>query len=170
MEQNSVNERINQMVEYFHKGNKSAFAKAAGISNQSLGEIVGARQSAPSFAALQKIIAAFPEVRIEWLVMGRGEMLPPKPAEWVDPFARTSEDGDKRSFFPPGYLEEYHKRQLAAIEEGQKRMDYFEQQLEKIFSSLSPEEAKKMRESKPVFINPEDPALEQLRDDIEHDE
>ena len=47
-----MSERIAQMVEHFHKGNKSAFAKAVGISNQSLGEIVGARQSAPSFTAL----------------------------------------------------------------------------------------------------------------------
>lgn len=111
MEQNSVNERVNQMVEHFHKGNKSAFAKAAGISNQSLGEIVGARQSAPSFAALQKILNAFPEVRIEWLVMGKGEMLLPKSAQWIDPFAETAEEGAKQSFLPPGFMAEYTKRE-----------------------------------------------------------
>lgn len=75
MEKKSISERIAHMVEYFHKGNKSAFAKTVGISNQSLGEIVGARQSAPSFAALQKISIAFPEVRLEWLLHGQGAML-----------------------------------------------------------------------------------------------
>lgn len=102
MENGSVSERIAQMVEHFNKGNKSAFAKAVGISNQSLGEIVGARQSAPSFAALQKMLTAFPEVRMEWLIMGKGEMLPP--TGWVDPFAGAGEEGaalETRQFLPP---------------------------------------------------------------------
>ncbi|RZK29118.1 MAG: hypothetical protein EOO61_21135 [Hymenobacter sp.] len=81
MNKSTVNERIAIMINNFAKGNKSAFAKAVGISNQSLGEIVGARQSLPSFPALQKIISAFPQVRIEWLVMGKGEMLK---AAWED--------------------------------------------------------------------------------------
>jgi hypothetical protein len=109
-----VSERIAQMVDYFHKGNKSAFAKAVGISNQSLGEIVGARQSAPSFAALQKMLTAFPEVRMEWLVMGKGEMLPPKPNEWVDPFVIDSTQ--KHGFFPPGFTEEHTKREKRRLE------------------------------------------------------
>jgi len=75
MEQGSVNERIKMLVEHFAKGNKSAFARAVGISNQSLAEILGARQSAPSFAALQKILTAFPQVRMEWFVFGRVPML-----------------------------------------------------------------------------------------------
>jgi hypothetical protein len=79
--QTSVNERIAKMINHFKKGNKSAFAKEVGISNQSLGEIVGARQSLPSFTALQKIIIAFPQVRIEWIVMGKGDMLK---AAWED--------------------------------------------------------------------------------------
>lgn len=70
----TISERIAQMVQHFHKGNKSAFAKAVGISNQSLGEMVGERQGAPSFAALQKILAAFPQLRTEWVLFGRGEM------------------------------------------------------------------------------------------------
>jgi hypothetical protein len=86
MEQTSVSERIAQMVQHFTKGNKSAFAKTVGISNQSLGEIVGARQSAPSFTALQKMLEAFPQVRIEWLVMGRGSMLTETPEADATPF------------------------------------------------------------------------------------
>ncbi|GAB3637276.1 hypothetical protein GCM10027422_28660 [Hymenobacter arcticus] len=112
MEIGSVSERIAQMVEHFHKGNKSAFAKAVGISNQSLGEIVGARQSAPSFAALQKMLTAFPEVRMEWLVMGKGEMLASKQGELVEPFANAfPEDGSKRQFLPPTFDREAYKKE-----------------------------------------------------------
>ena len=63
------------LVQLLSKGNKSAFSKAVGICNQSLAEILGKRQSAPSFSALQKIFIAFPQVRMEWLVLGKGEML-----------------------------------------------------------------------------------------------
>ena len=73
--EDTVNGRINELVNLFSQGNKSAFAKAVGISNQSLGEIVGRRQSAPSFAALQKIFVAFPQVRMQWLILGHGQML-----------------------------------------------------------------------------------------------
>lgn len=62
------------MVNHFTKGNKSAFARAVGISNQSLGEIVGARQGAPSFSALQKIALAYPDISLHWLVLGEEPM------------------------------------------------------------------------------------------------
>jgi len=75
MEQTTVNQRIEQLVEHFCHGNKSAFAKAIGISSQGLGEIIGGRQSAPSFAALQKIAVAYPSVSVHWLVLGEGSML-----------------------------------------------------------------------------------------------
>lgn len=73
--ESTVNDRIGELVNFFNQGNKSAFAKTVGISNQSLGEIIGKRQSTPSFAALQKIFAAFPQVRMEWLILGLGQML-----------------------------------------------------------------------------------------------
>lgn len=74
MSENTVNQRIKDMLNHFAKGNKSAFAKAVGISNQSLGEIVGGRQNAPSFVALQKIALAYPSVSLHWLVLGEGPM------------------------------------------------------------------------------------------------
>jgi len=139
MENGSVSERIAHMVEHFHKGNKSAFAKAVGISNQSLGEIVGARQSAPSFAALQKMLTAFPEVRMEWLVMGKGEMLPPKPSESGDPFANAFTADNSApgrvgglSFLPPVLENDYIK----------KDMDLLAKAMEALLSSDKSEEAK----------------------------
>lgn len=75
MEQTTVNQRIESLVEHYCRGNKSAFAKAVGITSQSLGEIVGGRQSAPSFVALQKIALAYPSVSLQWLVLGQGPMI-----------------------------------------------------------------------------------------------
>lgn len=89
----TISERIAQMVQHFNKGNKSAFAKAVGISNQSLGEMVGERQGAPSFAALQKMLTAFPEVSPEWLVFGRGPMLGAKMLEAIMPAAEGPPTG-----------------------------------------------------------------------------
>jgi excisionase family DNA binding protein len=74
MPESTVSQRIATMLDHFSKGNKSAFAKAVGISNQSLGEIVGGRQNAPSFAALQKIALAYPSISLSWLVLGEGSM------------------------------------------------------------------------------------------------
>jgi len=74
-ERKSVNQRIAELVQYYKKGDKSAFAKAVDISNQSLGAILGSRQSTPSLAALQKIGVALPQVRMDWLVLGEGDMM-----------------------------------------------------------------------------------------------
>ncbi|WP_045689428.1 helix-turn-helix transcriptional regulator [Hymenobacter sp. AT01-02] len=74
-QQTTINQRVQELIDTFSAGNKSAFARSVGISNQSVNEIVGARQSAPSFKAIQKLLLAFTEVRPEWLINGDGEML-----------------------------------------------------------------------------------------------
>jgi phage repressor protein C with HTH and peptisase S24 domain len=79
MEQSTINKRIKDLVDHFSEGNKSAFARLAGISNQSLSEIIGQRGNAPSFSALQKMALAFPDVREAWLLLGEGEMLKSAP-------------------------------------------------------------------------------------------
>lgn len=75
MEQSTVNQRVEKLVEYFSQGNKSAFAKSIGVSSQGLGEILGGRQSAPSFSLLQKLSIAYPQVRMPWLISGEEPML-----------------------------------------------------------------------------------------------
>jgi hypothetical protein len=85
--ESSINERIKILVDQLAMGNKSSFARSIGISNQSLGEIIGGRQSAPSFAALQKMITSFPQVRMEWLILGNGPMLHSE--ESVNPSEQT---------------------------------------------------------------------------------
>jgi excisionase family DNA binding protein len=106
MEESTVNQRIAEMINHFTKGNKSAFAKAVGISNQSLGEIVGARQSAPSFAALQKIALAYPTVSLHWLVLGEGgsdirfELIDEDQYHDLERLADELEDGASKQAYP----------------------------------------------------------------------
>jgi phage repressor protein C with HTH and peptisase S24 domain len=80
MEQSTINQRIKILVDHFSQGNKSAFARLAGISNQSLSEIIGQRGNAPSFSALQKMAQSFPDVREGWLLLGEGPMLKSTPS------------------------------------------------------------------------------------------
>lgn len=93
----TISERIAQIVQHFNKGNKSAFARAVGISGQGLGEMVGKRQGGPSFGALQKILTAFPQLRAEWVLFGRGPMSEVP----LDPLLTTPPAGAEP---PPGLL------------------------------------------------------------------
>jgi len=71
----TVNQRIKMLVDEFERGNKLVFSKRVGISNQALGDIIGGKMTNPSYLSLCKIAKALPKVRIEWLLLGEGEML-----------------------------------------------------------------------------------------------
>jgi transcriptional regulator with XRE-family HTH domain len=75
MEQETVNERLNYLVNYFEFGKKAAFARKAGISPQGAQELLAGRKGDPSFKVLVKILEAYPQVYADWLVLGRGPML-----------------------------------------------------------------------------------------------
>lgn len=75
MEQQTINQRINFLVEHFEKGRKAAFARTAGISPQGLQELLTGRQGDPSFKVLTKILEGYPQVQTDWLVLGKGQML-----------------------------------------------------------------------------------------------
>ena len=71
----SVNDRLMVLVNHFEGGKKVAFARKVGISPQAAQEILAGRRSEPSFKVLVKILNSYPQVRTEWLVLGRGSML-----------------------------------------------------------------------------------------------
>jgi transcriptional regulator with XRE-family HTH domain len=75
MEQSTVNQRLNLIVDTFEKGVKAAFARKAGISPQGAQEILAGRKGDPSFKVLVKILESYPVLDANWLVLGRGEML-----------------------------------------------------------------------------------------------
>jgi phage repressor protein C with HTH and peptisase S24 domain len=75
LKEDTINQRISLLVQELDSGNKLAFSKRIGMSNQGLGEIIGERQSTPSFPKLTQMLRALPQVRMEWLLLGEGEML-----------------------------------------------------------------------------------------------
>lgn len=74
-QQTTIHERVSQLVDHFSKGNKTSFGKETGILPGVLASITGGRLSKPSFELLQKIMARFPSINGNWLLMGRGSML-----------------------------------------------------------------------------------------------
>lgn len=74
-ETGTISERILQLVNHFHQGNKTAFGRAANIQSGVLAGIVGGRSSKPGFEILQKLLTAYPTVNPNWLLFGRDEML-----------------------------------------------------------------------------------------------
>ena len=73
-------ERIKQVIDYSQLS-ASAFADTIGISRSGMTHLLTGRNQ-PSLDVARKILAKYPEVSTEWLIMGMGEMLrsdDPKP-------------------------------------------------------------------------------------------
>jgi hypothetical protein len=71
----SVNEKIVAIIEHFEKGNRASFAKKIGISTTTLHNYLGPRGSDPTCKILNRIIVAYPSVRLNWLIKDEGEMI-----------------------------------------------------------------------------------------------
>jgi len=71
----TINDRIIVLINLLEEGIKRSFAKKAGIPEGTLSSIVGARRSDLSYTILKKIIAAYPEVNLEWLMNETGNPL-----------------------------------------------------------------------------------------------
>ena len=68
-------DRIKQVIEYSQLSS-SAFADTIGISRSGLTHLLTGRNQ-PSLDVARKILAKFPDISTEWLIMGMGEMLRP---------------------------------------------------------------------------------------------
>lgn len=71
----SINNRIQEIINSLYSGNKRAFSFAIGVSPSVIENIVGKRQSNPSFDITNKIIDSIERLNIEWLMTGNGNML-----------------------------------------------------------------------------------------------
>ena len=71
----NINERIIAIIEHFENGKKKAFADKTGVPVTTLQNIVGERGSDPTFKILNRIIAAYPEVNLEWLMTDVGNII-----------------------------------------------------------------------------------------------
>ena len=72
----SINERLQVVINELFDGNKAKFAKAIGIAPTSISNYLGEkRQSKPSSDMLEKILNSVEDISADWLLTGNGEML-----------------------------------------------------------------------------------------------
>ena len=73
--QTSINERIKYIVDTFFKGNTTQMAKSVFVKQSTLRDIVGERNSAPSFETMKQIVdSASLNINPAWLLTGQGEV------------------------------------------------------------------------------------------------
>ena len=87
-------ERIRQTIEYSQLS-ASAFADTIGISRSGLTHLLTGRNQ-PSLDVARKILAKFPEISTEWLIMGMGEMFRTDVAMPETPRPEVSSKPDSR--------------------------------------------------------------------------
>lgn len=76
MNQNVVSQRLTAIIDYFADGNEKRFADSLGVKPAVINNYTkGKQQSKPGFEVLNKIANYYPDVNIDWLLTGRGEML-----------------------------------------------------------------------------------------------
>jgi transcriptional regulator with XRE-family HTH domain len=73
--EDAVYQRLNFIVNTFEGGNQAEFARRIGVRSGVVGDMFGKRRNKPSFDVLGKIALAYPQLRVEWLLTGEGEML-----------------------------------------------------------------------------------------------
>lgn len=69
-------DRIKKVIEYSQLSS-SAFADTIGISRSGLAHLLTGRNQ-PSLDVARKVLAQFPEISTEWLIMGMGNMFRPE--------------------------------------------------------------------------------------------
>ncbi|MGE4587755.1 MAG: hypothetical protein AB7D05_10480 [Mangrovibacterium sp.] len=71
----NINERIRHLVDLLAEGRQRPFARSINVPVSTLRDIIGCRQSEPSFGILKKIIDSYPEVSLNWLMDEAGPPL-----------------------------------------------------------------------------------------------
>lgn len=71
----TINERIQMIVNKHYRGNESEFARDVGIGQSTLNGILGTRKNNPSADTVSKILNAKRlKINTDWLIKGEGEM------------------------------------------------------------------------------------------------
>ncbi len=74
MEQ-SVNERVKQICDFYFSGNTSAMSRSISVKQSTIRDIIGSKQSKPSFETLKAIVDC-PSINVNaaWLISGAGNV------------------------------------------------------------------------------------------------
>ena len=71
-----INSRIRQIAEEVFSNNITAMAKASFISRTTIYSIIGEKEVSPGYDVIRRIAEmSSPEINIEWLITGEGDML-----------------------------------------------------------------------------------------------
>lgn len=119
---NSINSRIEALVNHFSNGNVSKFAAIVGTSEANIRNYINGTE--PKFSVIEKIVKSF-EINYEWLLLGTGEMFennktsvvsePPTIYSGKVPSVITVDSADRDNivlvpvYARAGYLEGYYK-------------------------------------------------------------
>lgn len=66
------------LIDEFAGGTQRRFAEKVGISPSVISDLFGKRKNSPGADLLYKIATAYPEVSMNWLIAGTGDMCPPE--------------------------------------------------------------------------------------------
>ncbi len=88
----SINDRILEIINTMFAGNKTAFSKKVGISTTVIANIVGKRQSNPSYDVTKKIVSKIKNLNAEWYITGEGKMLKENTLPVIEDKDMVSED------------------------------------------------------------------------------
>ena len=83
----TINERIKEVIDRFFGGSTKEFADKAGVKYQTIINIIGERQSTPSSATIESIANSIAELNVEWLLLGKGEIVLPQKGRDAAPIA-----------------------------------------------------------------------------------
>ena len=75
MESQTINKRIQIIVDELFNGNKAAFAKSIGKAPTTVSNILGGRQTTPSADFIESIGKFIKDINLTWLMTGTGNML-----------------------------------------------------------------------------------------------
>jgi len=71
----TINDRIQNIVNVYYRGNESEFARDIGVGQSTLNGILGTRKNNPSSDTIGKILSAtVVKISSDWLMTGNGEM------------------------------------------------------------------------------------------------
>ena len=70
----SVNQRIIELEKNAKERGISSFAKYIDVPSSTFANVTGGRLSEPKHSLLIKILNAFPDLSLEWLILGKGDM------------------------------------------------------------------------------------------------
>jgi hypothetical protein len=132
----TVNDRLNLLVDTFENGKKARFARAIGLSAQGAQSMLTGRQSEPGYQVLVQILNAYPQVSMEWLIFGRGEMLKGQQPEGADQNHGAAVVAESETLLKLAVAEERLRATQEQLEEKKQENGWLREMLGKPLSSL----------------------------------